>query len=157
MTNRATRYCADIEVGEVFETHPITLTRRDILAFAADFDPQPYHLDPEAADASIFGGLCASGWHVTAVMMRLLTDAFVASGIDLLGASGVSRLRWRKPVFAEDSLTATITVSDSQPPADKSPFGSIGCDVQVFNQHAEPVIALSTTLMIGRAPETGDE
>ncbi len=157
MTNQATRYCSDIEVGEVFDTQPITLTRRDILAFAADFDPQPYHLDPEAADASIFGGLCASGWHVTAVMMRLLTDSFVASGIDLLGSSGVSRLRWRKPVFAEDALTATITVSENNPPADGAPFGSIGCDVEVFNQHAEPVIALSTTLMIGRSPETSDE
>jgi acyl dehydratase len=80
----------DINPGDSFITDAITISRRDILDFAAEFDPQPYHLDPDAADDSIFGGLCASGWHVTAVMMRLLTDTFALNNINLLGSDGVS-------------------------------------------------------------------
>lgn len=152
MTGSATRYWCDIEAGDRYSTGGVTISRRDILEFAADFDPQPYHLDAEAADASIFGGLCASGWHVTAVMMRLLTDEFVARGIDLLGSDGVSRLRWRKPVFADDTLSAVIAVADKTPSSDDPRFGYVGCDVEVSNQHGDPVISLRTSLMIGTGP-----
>ncbi|TQV86187.1 dehydratase [Exilibacterium tricleocarpae] len=144
-----TRYWRDIRPGETFETAAITLSTEDILEFAADFDPQPYHLDNGAAAASIFGGLCASGWHVCAVMMRLLTDTFVAARIDLLGSSGVGALRWRKPVFAGDALSSTITVSECLAPVDKSEFGRIVCAVDVSNQQGDSVITLTTTLLIG--------
>ena len=69
-----------------------TISQQDIHEFAIEFDPQPYHLDVQAGDDSIFGGLCASGWHVTAVMMRLLSDSFRATGIELLGSKSVSKL-----------------------------------------------------------------
>jgi len=153
MTASSIRHWPDIRQGESFTTDRITVSRRDILEFAAEFDPQPYHLDAEAADASIFGGLCASGWHVTALMMRLLTDTFNAQRIDLLGSSGVSSLRWRKPVFAGDTLSAAITVTGHNPPAPDSAFGFIDCDVEVDNQQGERVIVLNTSLMIGRGPE----
>jgi acyl dehydratase len=153
MTASSIRHWPDIRQGESFITDRITVSRRDILEFAAEFDPQPYHLDAEAADASIFGGLCASGWHVTALMMRLLTDTFNAQRIDLLGSSGVSSLRWRKPVFAGDTLSAAITVTGHNPPAPGSAFGFIDCDVEVDNQQGERVIVLNTSLMIGRGPE----
>ena len=152
MTASSIRYWPDIRQGECFTTDRITVSRRDILEFAAEFDPQPYHLDSEAADASIFGGLCASGWHVTALMMRLLTDTFNAQQIDLLGSSGVSSLRWRKPVFAGDTLSAAITVTGHNPPAPESAYGFIDCDVEVDNQQGERVIVLNTSLMIGRGP-----
>ncbi|MEE4143724.1 MAG: MaoC/PaaZ C-terminal domain-containing protein [Halieaceae bacterium] len=151
MTSTQSRYWQDIEPGEAFSTRSITISKQDILEFAADFDPQPYHLDSEAADASIFGGLCASGWHVTAVMMRLLTDTFNSHRIDLLGSSGVSSLRWRKPVFAGDGLCARITVTEKSPPPANSPYGYIDCDVEVDNQAGDQVIALTTSLMIGTA------
>jgi acyl dehydratase len=152
MTASATRYWSDIETGDRYGTGRVAISRRDILEFAADFDPQPYHLDAEAADASIFGGLCASGWHVTAVMMRLLTDEFVSRGIDLLGSNGVSRLRWRKPVFADDTLSAVIAVADKTPSSGDPRFGYVDCDVEVSNQHGDPVISLRTSLMIGTGP-----
>jgi len=152
MTASRTRFWPDIRQGECFTTDRITVSRREILEFAAEFDPQPYHLDAEAADASIFGGLCASGWHVTALMMRLLTDTFNAQRIDLLGSSGVSGLRWRKPVFAGDTLSAAITVTGHNPPAPESAYGFIDCDVEVDNQQGERVIVLNTSLMIGRGP-----
>ena len=153
MSTATKRHWQDIQSGESFNTESITISRRDILDFAADFDPQPYHLDPEAADASIFGGLCASGWHVTAVMMRLLTDTFMAEHIDLLGSNGVSNLRWRKPVFAEDALHSTITVKEKFPAGQDPRFAYVDCDVDVSNQHGDSVIALTTSLMIGTGSE----
>jgi len=153
MTSIAARYWQALQPGERFDTDSITISRQDILGFAADFDPQPYHLDPEAADNSIFGGLCASGWHVTALMMRLLTDTFIREGIQLLGSNGVSSLRWRKPVFAGDTLTSSITVTGASANDGSGPYGYIDCDVEVHNQHGEQVIVLTTSLMIATAPE----
>tara|TARA_R110001592_G_scaffold363372_1_gene685904 strand:+ start:1761 stop:2279 length:519 start_codon:yes stop_codon:yes gene_type:complete len=149
MATTPTRYWQDLLPGERFDTQSITISRQDILEFAAEFDPQPYHLNAEAAEDSIFGGLCASGWHVTALMMRLLTDTFTSRHIDLLGSNGVSNLRWRKPVFAGDSLSSRITVVDCTAASADSPFGYINCDVEVDNQSGEQVIALVTSLMIG--------
>ncbi len=152
MKSTAARYWPDIEVGETFTTGSLTITRSDILEFAADFDPQPYHLDSAAADASIFGGLCASGWHVTALMMRLLSDCFASEQIALCGATSVGKLRWRKPVFAEDTLSSTITITDRRA-GSSSAYGSIDCAVQVTNQHNDVVIVLTTTLMISNPGE----
>jgi acyl dehydratase len=152
MPDRA-RYWQDIQPGETFATRTLTISREDILEFAADFDPQPYHLDSEAADASIFGGLCASGWHVTALMMRLLTDTFDDQRIELLGSNGVAALRWRKPVYAGDTLSAAITVAARSDDSDDPRFGYIECDIQVHNQQQEEVIKLSTSLMIANRPE----
>jgi len=142
------RRWADLAVGECFSTNSITISRSDIFEFAADFDPQPYHLDAEAGDNSIFGGLCASGWHVTAVMMRQLTDTFMDQGIYLVGSSSVRHLRWLKPVLADDALTSVISITDKFT-APEAEFDYIECQVEVDNQHGEPVITLSTSLMIG--------
>ncbi len=156
MQEPATVHWQDINIGDSFDTNAITISRRDILEFAADFDPQPYHLDPDAADASIFGGLCASGWHITAVMMRLLTDTFTANNIALLGSSGVGKLRWRKPVFAGDTLSATIVVSAKDAGNSQYPLSYIECEVDVANQHGDSVIVLSTTLMIGTGGDANE-
>ena len=156
MGNTKTRYWRDIRLGETFTTEAITISAGDIREFAADFDPQPYHLDSTVADNSIFGGLCASGWHVCAVMMRLLTDTFVSGHIDLLGAAGVSSLRWRKPVFAGDTLSSTITVEACVPPAGNPRFGRIECAVDVRNQQGGSVIVLTTALLIGSGDRGGE-
>lgn len=157
MSPDSLRHWHDIQPGETYNADSITITRRDILDFAADFDPQPYHLDPEAADNSIFGGLCASGWHVTSVMMRLLTDTFIAERIDLLGSNGVSNLRWRKPVFAEDALASVITVKEKFPAGADPRFAYIDCDIDVSNQHGDSVIVLTTSLMIGTGSEEASQ
>jgi acyl dehydratase len=153
MTSTQTRYWQDLQAGERFTTENITISRQDILDFAADFDPQPYHLNPDAAEDSIFGGFCASGWHVTALMMRLLSDTFGTEKVALLGSSGVSSLRWRKPVFAGDSLSARITVNETPTASDEGTFGHVDCGVEVDNQDGEQVIVLTTSLMIASAPE----
>jgi acyl dehydratase len=143
-----TRYWKDVAVGEQFETDSMTLTRADILEFAAEFDPQPYHLDSEAAEASIFGGLCASGWQVSAMMMRLLTDTFRKQDIAVMGVAAVPQMRWKIPVFAGDSLAARFDVVARDEASGQGGLGSADIEVQVSNQDGKPVIALSTRVLI---------
>lgn len=152
------RRFSEILVGESFTTGSLVVNHEEIVEFARDFDPQPYHLDPDAADHSIFGGLCASGWHVTAVMMRQLSDCFGSAGIDLLGFTAVSSLRWLKPVFADDTLTSTVTVigkseaetgAETREETKDTDYGLLECTVEVANQDRKPVIRLVTTLMVG--------
>lgn len=147
------RYCQDLNEGESFTTGSLTVTREDILEFAAEFDPQPYHLDTEAADASIFGGLCASGWQVSAMMMRLLTDCFKSEQIAVMGATAVKRMRWKRPVFAGDTLVAQVVVTGVNPDPAGLGSGQIECGVKVDNQDGIHVIELVTTLLIMNTPE----
>ena len=147
------RYCQDLREGESFTTGTLTVTREDILEFAAEFDPQPYHLDTEAADASIFGGLCASGWQVSAMMMRLLTDCFENEHIAVMGATAVKRMRWKRPVFAGDTLVAQVVVTDVNADPVGVESGQIECEVKVDNQEGTHVIELVTTLLIMNTPE----
>lgn len=143
-----TRYWQDIQPGEQFETGQLSLSKQDILAFAAEFDPQPYHLDSDAAANSIFGGLCASGWQVAALMMRLLTDALHGQAVPVQGVSAVPAMRWKMPVFANDTLSARVTVTGREASSRLSGAGSLDLDVIVFNQDSKPVIELSTRLLV---------
>jgi len=141
------RYWQDIETGETFNTPRLTVTKEDILEFAAEFDPQPYHLDTDAASASIFGGLCASGWQVTALMTRLLSETMQENNIATLGAAGVRKLRWKIPVFAGDELSATLEVTGSGPSQNPG-MGELECHVVLSNQHSNPVIWTNITLLV---------
>jgi acyl dehydratase len=134
----------NLEVGQEFETGTLTLSKGDILEFAAEFDPQPYHLETEAAEASIFGGLCASGWQVCALMSRLVSDTFRDQGIAIQGIQTIPNMQWKIPVFAEDSLCATVVVADC-----KKDVGLLVCDIRVKNQHQKIALTLSMTLRIG--------
>jgi acyl dehydratase len=148
-----TRYWQDLQVGECFDTDKLTLHKQDILDFAAEFDPQPYHLNSEAAEASIFGGLCASGWQVSAMMMRLLTDTFRDQDIAVMGVAAVPEMRWKIPVFAGDSLHASIKVIAHEQESGQAGMGGVDVEVQVANQEDKPVIALITRLLIAHAEE----
>ncbi len=143
-----TRYWKDLQVGEQFDTGSITLDTEDILEFAWAFDPQPYHLDAAAADDSIFGGLCASGWQVSAMMMRLLTDTFQDQDIAVMGVAGVPRMRWKVPVFAGDSLHARMEITACGAPPAGENLGTADLDVHVANEHGTPVIELSTRVFV---------
>jgi acyl dehydratase len=141
------RYWQDIKPGETFTTARLTVSEADILEFAAEFDPQPYHLDRGAAQESIFGGLCASGWQVTAMMMRLLIDTLQEHQIAALGSSGVNQLHWKKPVFAGDELSAQVVIKqchDSGQPG----FGSIECQIEVNNQDHKSVISTTISMLV---------
>jgi len=123
------------------------VTQEDILEFAAEFDPQPYHLDSSAARESIFGGLCASGWQVTALMMRLISDSLQASEVAIMGSSGVNQLRWKVPVFAGDTLLAQLKIN-SCGPSDQPGMGAMDCEVIVQNQSGRAVLESIITLLV---------
>ena len=90
----------------------ITLDEQSIVDFAQLFDPQPYHLDREAADASIFGGLCASGWQIGALASRLTGEALVDAGVTYVTTTQVNHMRWLRPTFVDDQLVAQVSFGD---------------------------------------------
>ena len=154
MATPAKVFWEDIESGRVLETGSVTLNAADIRVFAEKFDPQPYHLDRAAADASLFGGLCASGWHVSALMMKLVSDKLASEHMPLVGSGRVSWLEWYRPAFDGDCLSAHVTITDKSRAEDATDHGLIECDIAVRNQNEKKVMALSTFLMIeskGRA------
>src|SRR6188472_4405680 len=106
------RYFEDFEPGEVLELGSRTVTEDEIIEFARQFDPQPFHLDPEAAADSVFGGLIASGWHTGAMWMRLYVDNMLGSA-SAQGSPGVEELRWLAPVRPGDTLHGRLTVLET--------------------------------------------
>ncbi|WP_330630733.1 MaoC family dehydratase [Halocatena halophila] len=113
-----TGYFEEIEIGTTTEFGTRTVDRAEIIEFAEQFDPQPFHLDPSAAEDSVFGELVASGWHTASLTMRVMVE----NGMNdsrAMGAVGVDELRWPEPVRPGDTLTVTGTVEDKQPWSDK--------------------------------------
>ncbi len=147
------RLWGDIAPGEAFVTGELAISEEEILAFAREFDPQPYHLDRTAAEDSIFGGLCASGWQATALMMRLLTDALREQAIAVTGLSGVPGLRWRMPVFAGDRLHADITVTGRDAESRLTGSGTVTLAVTVRNQEARSVMELEARILVAQGSE----
>ena len=149
-----TRYWQDLQPGEHIPTGALTLSGAALREFAAEFDPQPYHLDSAVADQSIFGGLCASGWQVAAMMMRLLSDGFRAADIALMGVLAVPRMRWKIPVFAGDSLAATITLGARSEDSGRAGLGLVEAALVGQNQHDKAVLELQARLLVAHAPAT---
>ena len=133
------RYFEDYLPGAVHEFGPITIGEAEIIEFARRFDPQPFHIDPEAAKQSVFGGLIASGWHTASMAMRLLVDNFI-SRVASLGSPGVDEVRWRKPVRPGDTLSIRVTVLESKLSRSKPNQGTIRSYIEVLNQHREVVM-----------------
>jgi acyl dehydratase len=117
------------------------VTREAVLDFATQFDPQPFHLDDAAAEASLFGRLAASGWHTCALMMRLICDAYLNDSAGL-GSPGIENLRWLKPVYPDDVLTGEMEVLESRPMNSKPHVGLVLSRWQAANQDGVPVLAM---------------
>ena len=147
------RHWQDLALETEFTTGSITLSTADIIDYASDFDPQPYHLDPEVAASSIFGGHCASGWHVCALMMRLMVDTLRRENIVSAGNTSVDSLRWFIPVFAGDSLQAKITLKAKSDSSEFVDYATAQFDVDVTNQAAKSVIKLQTSMLIKKNTE----
>ncbi len=128
-----------MRVGEVRELGSITPTREDIIAFATQFDPQPFHLDEEAAKASVFGGLCASGWHTCAMAMRLMVTNFLCH-TSSMGSPGLEGIKWTKPVFPGDTLSLRATVLENKPMGKRPDIGMTRNLWEMFNQHGDKVL-----------------
>jgi acyl dehydratase len=132
----ADRHFEDYRPGIVAEYGAEPMTEEGIVAFAASFDPHRMHLDPDAALTGPFGGLIASGWHTTAVMMRIMVDNYLNEGTSL-GSPGVDELRWHRPVRAGDILSARFTVLSARRSASKPDRGLIHTRIEVENQAGE--------------------
>jgi acyl dehydratase len=145
------RYFEDFAPGQVIELGRYTITKDEIVAFARQFDPQPFHLDEEAAKKTIYGGLLASGWHSAAITMRLLYDGLVKDTISL-GSPGVDELRWVKPVRPGDTLSARLTVLECIPSRSKPDRGVVRSAIEMRNQHDEVVVTSKGLSLFGRRP-----
>jgi acyl dehydratase len=144
-------YFEDFPPGDVRESGARTVTREEMLAFAREFDPQPFHIDEAAARQTIYGGLIASGWHTIAIYMRLMWDSYLKDTVSL-GSPGVDEVRWLMPVRPGDTLRARFTVVDALPSRSKPDRGIVRSLSEVFNQRGEVVMTLRGLGMFGRRP-----
>jgi acyl dehydratase len=153
MTDRTLtkQYLEDYAVGQVFRTGRMRIDKDQILAFATQFDPQPYHLYEEAARKSVFGGLAASGWHTAALTMRLLVDSEFRPAHGILGV-GFDELSWPRPVRPGDELYAESEVLEVRPSKSRPDRGLIRVRTTTLNQHAEPVQIYTGNLLVPRRP-----
>lgn len=134
-------YWEDFPVGHTMEFGGQPVQRDAVLEFARQFDPQPFHVDEDAAKESLFGGLCASGWHTCAMTMRMMCEGYLLESASL-GSPGVDQLRWLKPVFPGDTLHVTLEVLASRVMASKPHVGLVLSNWTVRNQHGEPVLTM---------------
>jgi acyl dehydratase len=139
----------DVEIGAVRETGRKTVTAEEIIEFGIEFDPQYYHVDPERAKDSIFGGLVASGWHTGSMAMRLIVDSFVGNSASV-GSPGFDDLRWMKPVRPGDTLRVRSTVLDKTPSQRRPDIGSVRLRTELLNQRDEVVMSLISIAMYRR-------
>jgi acyl dehydratase len=146
-------YFEDFAAGSVRDLGSRTLTRDEIVAFAREFDPQPFHLDDEAAKKTPFGGIVASGWHTCAIVQRLVVESFVKESASL-GSPGVDEIRWLKPVRPGDTLRVRCEVLHVIPSSSKKDRGTIKILYTVTNQKDETVMTMKAAGLLGRRPET---
>lgn len=146
------RYWEDIPVGEVRQLGSYTVTREEIVAFARQFDPQPFHVDEEAAQRSSFGGLVASGWQTCGVCMRLLVEGFGSEGMASMGSPGVDELRWLRPVRPGDTLSLRTEVMEKTPSSSKPDRGSVRTRQELRNQRGELVLTMVGIGIFARRP-----
>jgi acyl dehydratase len=133
------RYFEDYLPGAVHEFGSIAVGEAEIIEFARNFDPQAFHIDPEAAKLSAFGGLIASGWHTASLTMRMLVDHYISRSASL-GSPGVDEVRWRKPVRPGDTLSVRVTVTESKLSRSKPGQGTVRSYVETLNQNREVVM-----------------
>ncbi len=144
-------YFENVEPGAVLQLGSRTVTAEEIVAFAREFDPQPFHIDPEAASYSIFGGLIASGWHICSMTMRLLVEQYLRRAASL-GSPGVDQIRWLRPVRPGDTITAQVVVLETRPSQSKPDRGAVKLRTEVTNQQGELVMTMENTGLMARRP-----
>ena len=141
------RFFEDYDEGEIFECGAISVSEDEIVSFAKRFDPQSFHIDPAAAERSIYGGVIASGWHTGSLLMRSMVDHFIAEAS--LGSPGVENMRWPLPVRGGDVLNAKVTIMSTRRSRSKPDRGILVSRAELYNQKEELVMELTATNFIG--------
>lgn len=139
----------DLAIGRTYRSEPIDVTLEEITTFATRYDPQPFHLDPEAGRASVFGGLVASGWLTASLTMRLMVKSEFRFGSGVIGL-GVDSLRWPEPVRPGDTLTATVEVAAMRASASQPEHGVVKIRTTTTNQRAEVVQVMISNVLVRR-------
>ena len=145
------RYWDDIKKGDVVELGSQTLDKERMMAFAREFDPQPFHTDEKAAEASIYGGLIASGWLTGSTLMRLFYEGFLKDTASM-GSPGIDELRWLKPVRPGDTLSARLIMLETTASRSKPDRGIVHSLMEVRNQHGEIVMTTKGVNFFRRRP-----
>lgn len=151
MTYDQDRYFEDFEVGDRVISHGYTFTEANIIAFAQQYDPQPFHMDVEAAKKTVYGGLIASGWQTGSVMFRLLYDTgFMRGGS--MGSNGTDHMKWLAPVRPGDTVHVEVEVLDKRE-SSRRDRGYLGFLWKTLNQHGEVVLEMRSKQIIATRPK----
>ena len=154
LDNRPKYYWEDFKLGERVELGSKQVTAEEIIEFASKYDPQPFHVYPAAAKASIFGGLIASGWHTCSMVMRMMCDSYVLQAASL-GSPGVDHVKWVMPVRPGDRISAFRTTLETRVSNSRPEVGIVKSLWEVFNQDGALVMTMEGYGMFGRrSPET---
>ncbi|MCR9135801.1 MAG: MaoC family dehydratase [Alphaproteobacteria bacterium] len=150
VTQNALKYAyEDFTPGTRFELGPHTISAEEIIDFAAEFDAQPMHLEETAGKASLLGGLAASGWQTSAILMRMICDAFLLETASQ-GSPGVDFAQWRSPVLAGDRLHGNCEVLAARPLASRPGLGLVKFRHELFNQREQLVLACENPIFVAR-------
>lgn len=145
----------DVAVGDVSRFGAYKVERDEVIAFAQRYDPQPFHLSDEAAAATHFGRLSASGWHTASMAMAMIVEHFRDTGLQSIGSPGVDELRWTRPVFPGDTLHCEAEVLETRASASRPEMGFVISRWTVLNQDDVPVMTMRPTVMIRTRPQAG--
>jgi acyl dehydratase len=143
-------YFEDLVIGTVETYGTYAVTEAEVIEFASKYDPQPFHVDHEAAKSSVFGALCASGWHTCSMMMRMMVDHMFETGLASMGSPGIDELRWLKPVFPGDILSITSEFVSKSTSETRPNIGFAKTKFTVKNQHGEIKLTMIANSMIAR-------
>ncbi|MGA7487097.1 MAG: MaoC family dehydratase [Xanthobacteraceae bacterium] len=139
----------DFSPGQVTACGSRLVTRAEIVAFAAEYDPQPMHLDEQAARATLPGGLLASGWHSCCILMRMLSDSLLGEA-SFMGAPGIEEVKWLAPVRPGERLEARATVLETSPSRSRPDIGFVKFRFELIGASGQPVMTLVVSPMFGR-------
>lgn len=143
-------YFEDVEIGTVESYGAYLVTREEVLSFASAYDPQPFHLDDEAAAKTFFGKISASGWHTCAMTMRMIVDHGKAHPIAATGSPGIDKVRWRRPVYPGDTLSVKAHVLGKRDFPSRPHLGVVENRYETFNQDGVLVMSFESDTLIER-------
>lgn len=149
-------YFEDFKVGQPIDLGSCVVSEEEIVRFAEQFDPQPFHIDPAAAAQSIYGGIIASGWHTCSLMMRQVVKGVFGEAAGL-GSPGIDQIRWIRPLRGGDSLHVVMTVLEVRPSGSKPDRGVIKMLWEASNQHGEAIATVRSLGMFQRRPAQGPD
>jgi acyl dehydratase len=149
-------YFEDFHPGQEIDLGTRSVTEEEIIAFARQFDPQPFHIDHDAAAGSIFGGVIASGWHTCSMMMRMVVDGLMARSASM-GSPGVDSVRWLRPVRPGDTLHVRYLTQDVRASNSRPDRGVVWSKWVATNQHGEEVCTIECMGMFARRPADGGD